>query len=423
MERAAIIGFGCAGYHGLKALREHGFSGQVDVYEPTGLPPANPMLTTYYTAGKLPYEGMFPFGGLEEINAQYPFQFRKERVNRLLAKEKTLVLEGGTKESYTAILISTGAEPFIPPIGSYPKDRVYVMRSVADAQRMKERLQGKKIERAVVVGASMAGIKVAEVLSNLGAQCLLADLAPRIFPLAALPETAAEIQNRVEKKGVQLAFGVGLSGITPEGDGVAVHFGDRVEQGDLAVLCIGTRPSLSFIDPSEVEVDRGILVNQRMETSAPGVYAAGDCCQGRNLQSNTQQVIGLWANAGIQGETAGCAIVGGTPCYEGSFPHNITHFMGMDFIGLGDVKAQGEPYFYQKPDGSFQLRAVFQQGRLACVNILDNYAISGVVKNYMVKRFLGESDPISPMQKVALLRSGLTPGVIQRLEGIVHETK
>lgn len=71
MERFAIIGFGCAGYHALRAIREAGCDAAVDVYSDTDLPPYNPMLTTYYTAGRLPYEGLFPFGTLDEISAQY----------------------------------------------------------------------------------------------------------------------------------------------------------------------------------------------------------------------------------------------------------------------------------------------------------------------------------------------------------------
>ena len=71
MERFAIIGFGCAGYHALRAIREAGCDASVDVYSDTDMPPYNPMLTTYYTAGRLPYEGLFPFGSLDSIARQY----------------------------------------------------------------------------------------------------------------------------------------------------------------------------------------------------------------------------------------------------------------------------------------------------------------------------------------------------------------
>lgn len=116
MSRFAIIGFGCAGYHALAAIRQAGCDAQVDVYTETRLPPYNPMLTTYYVSGKLPYEGLFPFGTLEEIGAQYAANFRTGvRVTSLDARTRTLTLSDGSREAYDKVLVSTGATAFVPP--------------------------------------------------------------------------------------------------------------------------------------------------------------------------------------------------------------------------------------------------------------------------------------------------------------------
>ena len=89
MERFAIVGFGCAGYHALAQIRENGCAAHIDVYSDTDMPPYNPMLTTYYVAGRLPYEGLFPFGTLEEIRKKYQADFITQvRVKQILAKEK-----------------------------------------------------------------------------------------------------------------------------------------------------------------------------------------------------------------------------------------------------------------------------------------------------------------------------------------------
>lgn len=82
MECFAIIGFGCAGYHALSAIREAGSTARVDIYSDTNMPPYNPMLTTYYVAGKLSYEGMFPFGTLEEIGKRYQADFYTGKGNQ-----------------------------------------------------------------------------------------------------------------------------------------------------------------------------------------------------------------------------------------------------------------------------------------------------------------------------------------------------
>ena len=96
MERFAIVGFGCAGYHALAQIRENGCAAHIDVYSDTDMPPYNPMLTTYYVAGRLPYEGLFPFGTLEEIGKKYQADFITQvRVKQILAKEKIIITEDG----------------------------------------------------------------------------------------------------------------------------------------------------------------------------------------------------------------------------------------------------------------------------------------------------------------------------------------
>jgi len=103
------------------------------------------------------------------------------------------------------------------------------------------------------------------------------------------------------------------------------------------------------VDPAEVTVNKGIVVDHDMQTSVPGIYAAGDCCEGEELQSNTSMIIGLWANAAHQGATAGANMAGGKAEFDGNFLHNITHFMGMDFVGFGDVRTQGEVHRVGRP--------------------------------------------------------------------------
>ncbi len=415
MKKIAILGFGCAGYHCAKALREEGYDGAIHVFSDTSLPPYNPMLTTYYAGHRLPWEGLFPFGSLKEIARSLGLTLHTSKpVERLDHTAREVVLADGSRHGFDAALIATGARVFIPPLPHLPKENVYVMRTPADAEALRARLDRGDVRRAVVVGASMVGIKVAELFQRAGARCILADMAPSLFPLAAVPEVGTELGRRVTEKGVELKLGVGLTAIDETPEGLKVAFGSDVLDADVAVLAIGTRPNLDFLDKDAPLVDRGVLVNERMETSVSGIYAAGDCASGYNIQSGSHQVIGLWANAGYQGITAAGAMLGRRVNYPGNLLHNITHFMDMDFIGFGDIRAQGEVLRYEN-DGFF-LYAVRRDGKLVLVNIVDNHIISGVIKNYMTRKFLGSNEPISPMQKVILLRNGLTAPVIELLE-------
>ncbi|MCQ4735892.1 FAD-dependent oxidoreductase, partial [Anaerotruncus colihominis] len=93
----------------------------------------------------------------------------------------------------------------------------------------------------------MVGIKVAELFQRAGARCILADMAPSLFPLAAVPEVGAELGQRVMEKGVQLNFGVGLTAIDEVPDGLKVSFGTETLDADVVVLAIGTRDNLDFL--------------------------------------------------------------------------------------------------------------------------------------------------------------------------------
>ncbi len=417
--RYGIVGFGTAGYHAVEAIRSYDKEGQIDVYGDTGLAPYNPMLTTYYVFGKLDHDGMFPFGGLRDIQRRLNFTYRGERVKKVHAGTMTVETECG-EERYDKLLIATGATAFAPPVKDLDPEDTFVMRTVFDAERLKERLERGDVRSAVVVGASMAGIKVVEVLEKYGVKTCLADLAKNIFPLAAYPEVSAAIERRVEKQGIDLRFGVSIDHMEQaQGQKIAVLTDGSAVPADLVVLCIGTRAATAVVQ-DEVELGRGIVVNERMETSVPGIYAAGDCCEGNNLESGQTQIIGLWANANHQGAAAGANMAGHETVFEGNILHNITHFMNMDFIGFGDNRLSGRVLESGSLDEGLYIRVVIDGGRIVGANILDNYRISGIIKNYMLRLFSGDREPIPDYQRAMLLRAGMSEEFIEEMEGALH---
>lgn len=420
--RYAIIGFGCAGYHCAGQIRKMDPQGSVTVFSDHSGSPYNPMLTTYYIAGLLPREGMLPFGTLDEAAARLQLEIYSDcQVTRVHGKTREIQLEDGRRMKFDRILIATGASAWAPPIPGLKPGEAFSMRTMADADRLRLALNNRPIRQAVVVGASMAGIKVAELLNNRGISVTLADLAHGIFPLAACGEVAGEIERRVEQTGVSLAFGCTIESVSHEGENLICSMTDgRAVHAQLVVLCIGTRANTGLADPGEILINRGIVVNERMETSCPGIYAAGDCCEGTNLLAGNTKIIGLWANAGYQGGTAGLNMAGGTGCFKGNIPHNITHFMGMDFIGLGDSRQQGRILTCGSLEKGLYIRAVLTNGRLTGVNILDNYRISGAVKNYFYRQLASspsERPVISRIQRGILVREGLRPSFLRQLEG------
>jgi len=418
MSRFAIIGFGCAGVHALQAIRAAGCDAQVDVYSDTQLPPYNPMLTTYYVKGAIPYEGLFPFGSLEALQEKLRFQLMGPCApGGVDAAARTVRGEDGEVRTYDKLLVSTGARAFVPPVGSLPERRVFAMRSVDDAVRLKETLEAGRLKRVLVIGASMVGIKIVELLWEKGIEIVFSDLAGHIFPTAAFEATSQRIEDQLRAKGIELRFGVTAAEAEEKDDRAHIRFSDGSETVvDAVVTCIGTRTALACLKPETVQVNRGVVVDDHMATSAQGVFAAGDCCEGRDLSLDGTRIIGLWANAVCQGETAGKNMAGTDCAYPGNMLHNITHFMGMDFVSFGDKSQPGERKVFLDR-GDQYVEATVQDGHIRCVNLLNLFRNSGVVKDFMLRALYPHEEPLKPQEWAVLLKSGLPKELIELLGG------
>jgi NADPH-dependent 2,4-dienoyl-CoA reductase/sulfur reductase-like enzyme len=262
--------------------------------------------------------------------------------------------------------------------------------------------------RAAVIGASFAGLKMAAVLHDLGFSVTLVEREPSILPLAAHPDCARLMEAHLLEEGYSLRLGAALAGVTVEATASEGRRGVRLEFGalpgaadpggaggsaceesptqetvDLVLVCTGTRPSLGFLAPGQVEVGTGILVDEQMRSSIPTLYAAGDVAQGKNLLSGRHEIIGLWSSARYQGRAAGRSLADSPAEYRGGVPHNITHVGRMLFASVGCVDQFDRMVACRDGDG-YQFR-VWQDGRLAGVNLLNCCLSAGVTRQAILR--------------------------------------
>lgn len=418
MKHYAIVGFGCAGYHAARAIRRADPAGRIAVFNDTGHPPFNPMLTTYYASDRISLDGVFPFGSLAQVQRSLNLElYTGTKVLQVDTNQKVIETEERT-QPFDSILIATGAYALVPKPLLQGGGKFFLMRTLADAQQLRTHLDSHSVRNAVVVGGSMVGIKVAELLCRRNIQTTMIDAAPYLFPLAAYQSTAEVIQDQLEKAGLRLVFNAQVSTIRPQG--VELADGSLLE-ADLVCLCIGTRANVELVANTQVverqaiQIKRGIVVDEQMRTSCPGIYAAGDCCEGTELQTGKTAIIGLWANAGAQGECAGRNMAGVSCRYYGNILHNITHFFDMDFIGLGDPSLPGEHHLFQ--GNNFTIEIVLDGEKLNSVNIFGNYKISGILKNYLVKRVLDSHAKLTTAQKGLLISEGLSVAFVELIGG------
>ena len=424
MKRLAIVGFGGAGYNAAKAARSVSPDAEIDVYTDTDVGPYNPMLTTYYVKNAIAYDTLLPFGALEEIAQSLRLNIHTGcPVTGLLAQERAVELANGTRRRYDSILLSTGASALMPPIPGIDLPGVLKMRTAADARLLKERIETGGLKDALVVGASWVGIKVIEDFYEKGIACTLVDGAKWIFPVAAFRETAQRIQADLDRKSVRQAYGQMLERIEREPDGrlAACMKGGERFSADTVVVCIGIRPNVGFLKGSGLEIGRAVRVDRKQQTNIPGIYAAGDCCEGFEMQSGTYKHVGVWANAQNQGRVAGINMAGGNEEFSSNLLLNLAHYLHVDFLSIGDITTccpGDEVYEYE--DDYYYIRGVKKGKDIKCINIFGPPESNGILRSGFVKS-LQHEQTFSDYGVAALQAAGYPDSFIKFLGGSDHD--
>ncbi|HML06159.1 MAG TPA: FAD-dependent oxidoreductase [Methanobacterium sp.] len=192
--------------------------------------------------------------------------------------------------SYDYLVIATGGAPFIPPVEGANLKGVFKIRTIKDGFKIKE--WAEKSKKAVVVGAGLIGLEIAYGLSNMGLDVTVTEMLPQIVPRNLDPAMASIVQKYIEKKGINVILGRPIEKISGEEKVEGAVFGDEEIEADMVILATGVRPETKLARMAGAEIGRwAILVNEKMQTSIPNIYAVGDCVEvidaitGHNTQS------------------------------------------------------------------------------------------------------------------------------------------
>ncbi|MEO6526585.1 MAG: FAD-dependent oxidoreductase [Gemmatimonadaceae bacterium] len=304
LRRIVILGAGAAGSAAAEMLRRCGFAGSVtmvDVEEEA--PYDRPNLSKDYLAGN----------AAEEWIPLRPPAFHEERGIEILRVAATRIdvanrhveVEGHEPIAFDALLLAMGAEPIRLPLPGGDLPHVHYLRSLADSRSVIAAVSG--TSRAVVIGGSFIGLEVA---ASLRARALdVHVVAPEAHPLERVlgPELGAFIKSLHEQKGV--VFHLGRTPAAIEKGAVVLDDGSRID-ADVVVIGVGVRPRLSLAEEAGLAMDRGIAVDAFLETSAPGIYAAGDVARWPDAHSGDRIRVEHWVVAQRMGQTAARNMLG-----------------------------------------------------------------------------------------------------------------
>ena len=259
----------------------------------------------------------------------------EEKITEVHPGKREAVSQRGATYPYDSLLVATGGNAFVPAIKGVNKKGVFTLRSMKDALDFREYMKG--VRQAILVGAGLVGLETGGALLRRGIKVAIIDHNSTILPRQVDPEGARVLQEKMEEMG----FSFLLHGQTEEilgkeeVEGLRLKDG-RSAEGQMVILSAGVRPSVELAKQMGLDVKNGIVVNDRMETSSAGVFAAGDVAEHRG------RCYGVWPAAQKQGEVAGVNMAGGSGIYRGTTVSNTLKVVGIDLTSIGEIDTAGK---------------------------------------------------------------------------------
>ncbi len=262
-------------------------------------------------------------------------------------ESKTVTLDDGRNICYTDVCVASGSSPFVPPFeGLESVEKKFSFMTLDDALGLQRSVT--KDSRVLIVGAGLIGLKCAEGLYGNVSSITVCDLADRVLSSILDSECAGIIQKHLEEKG--LIFKLGDSAARFEAGRAYMKSGETVDF-DVLVLAVGVRANSSIVKNAGGDVNRGIIINTKMETSLPDVYAAGDCAEGFDMSIGKNRVLAILPNAYMQGHAAGVNMAGGCEVFDNSIPMNSLGLLGIHIMSAGNYAGD---MLEEKKDGSLK---------------------------------------------------------------------
>jgi NAD(P)H-nitrite reductase large subunit len=307
-------------------------------------------------------------------------------VTEIDAAAKKVVLSDGKKMLYDKLLVATGSSPFVPPFeGLDTVQKQCTFMGFDDARKLDAMLRSDK--SVLIVGAGLIGLKCAEGIHQRVKHITVLDLAPRILSSILDDDGAKLVQNHLESKGVEFRLAASVRNFKQK---TAVLEGGETIDFDILVLAVGVRPNTSLLN-GIAKIERGIVVNEKSETTAQDIYAAGDCTQTIDVSSGQSKIMALLPNAYMQGECAGINMAGGGPVSGGAvnstlfskaIPMNAVGFFGMHIITAGNYSGN---VYTKKTNGNYK-RVFYGDNKLNGYILIGDVEKAGIYTSLIRER-------------------------------------
>jgi len=341
VTRLVVIGGGAAGMSAASAARRVAPGLDVVVCEAGGFAAYGMCGIPYFLGGTV--------RRAESLLAYPPEEFRDRRGIDLRLFTRVTGIDPATRRvrvgrqdlGYDALIVASGADPVRPPVPGLGHDRVFTVRSLDEAIRLRRLLDGGAVRRAIVVGAGYIGLETAEALVCTGADVEVIEALPRV--LGTVDEPVADLVAAELTRHVRLRLGARLEAVLSRDGGLTAVVDGTALDADLLIVATGIRPATGLLAQAGARClpDGSVLVDGCMRTSLPGIFAVGDCVALPHLVLGGPAWVPLGPAANKTGRVAGTVAAGGTASFAGIVGTAVVKVFGLEVArtGLGLAEA------------------------------------------------------------------------------------
>ena len=382
MTDYVMIGNGVAGTTAAENIRKNDKEGHVVIFTEEDLPFYNRIRLNEYIAGDIPEQDLI--AKKETWYLEKDIELKTgTRITGAESSEKVVVTKDKKRVPYDRLLIATGSHSFIPPISGADRKGVFAIRSVQDARDISGWVQN--IEYVVLIGGGLLGLETGNALRKLGKRVMVVEFFPRLLPRQLDVDGAGRLQAIMEDMGFSFRLGAKTQEIT----GVDQVKGVRLEGGEelsseMVIISAGVRPNLEMAETLGLNQDKGIVVDEKLKTNKPDVYAAGDVAAFKGIP------YGIWPAAMEQGEIAGINMAGGDKVYAGTTLSTTLKVVGIDLASAGNIDAENEFESEVLTDNKVYKKIVIEDNKIiGCIML-------GETKGFTkIKKMMSEGHDVS----------------------------
>jgi nitrite reductase (NADH) large subunit len=329
MTRYVIVGNGVAGTTAAESIRDQDKEGQVDILTQESTPFYTRIRLPHFIAGDVEKEKLLLHKSSWYAERQINLHLG-ETVQDVDPEKRKVGTTKGTSFFYDRLLLATGSHAFVPPIKGVDKTGVFTLRTFDDAQQIRD--AARTAERVVLIGGGVLGLEAGNGLRRLGREVTVVEHLPRLLPRQMDIPGAELLRKQMEGMGFRFYLGAKSQEVLGKErvEGLQLE-GDQTIPCDMVLISAGIRPNLDLANQLGLEIGKGVVVNDRLETQAADVYAAGDLIQHRGA------FYGIWPASEAQGEIAGINMAGGNVGYDGTVMSNRLKVVGIDLVSSGNI--------------------------------------------------------------------------------------